>query len=285
MFQCSPSAIDTQQIRLLCLDVHPYLGVSRCAWCHWSSLYLVLFDHSSGRFCNRSVKRGCVIGSEWQEWIFYGYGRGGGGGPGCRARGEGSHLNGQVLGAGQATAAEVVIRVSVHHQHPGALRHFTDATNHLQMEESSDREEVKLKVKLKWVSCHCMHVSPPELACTYHTCSLTKILSDSYYTLPSSSSGQGKSSLTGMELIVCTPGRSSASPGHSLSDNHTYMILKTLFIEPSLTWWWVSFSTLSPFTSTTRSPARRPAKSAEEPGSTLRMNCPPLLRSPCRWNP
>lgn len=56
------------------------------------------------------------------------------------------------------------------------------------------------------------------------------------------------------------------------------------FPEPR-TWWCVSCSTLSPFTSTTRSPARSPAASAGEPGSTLRMNCPLLPFSPCRWKP
>lgn len=55
--------------------------------------------------------------------------------------------------------------------------------------------------------------------------------------------------------------------------------------EICLTWWWVSFSTLTPFTATTRSPARSPDASAGDPGSTLRMNCPLLPFSPCRWNP
>lgn len=82
-----------------------------------------------------------------------GYGRGGGRGCRCRARGEGSHLNGQVLGAGQAAAAEVVIRVFVHHQHPGAVRHFTDATNHLQVEESRDGEGCLSLHDMSVVSC------------------------------------------------------------------------------------------------------------------------------------
>lgn len=55
--------------------------------------------------------------------------------------------------------------------------------------------------------------------------------------------------------------------------------------SPLLTWWCVSPSTFSPFTSTTRSPDLRPDRSAGEPGSILRMYCAPRLRSPCRWNP
>lgn len=55
-------------------------------------------------------------------------------------------------------------------------------------------------------------------------------------------------------------------------------------MEP-LTWWCVSFSTLTPFTATTLSPAHSPDSSAGDAGSTLRMNCPVFPFSPCRWNP
>lgn len=58
----------------------------------------------------------------------------GGGRRGSRrgSRGEGSHDVGQVLGAGQAPRAEELIRVSVHHQQLGAVRHLQDAVHHLQ---------------------------------------------------------------------------------------------------------------------------------------------------------
>lgn len=64
-----------------------------------------------------------------------GQGRVGGRGPGRRARGEGAHLHRQVLGAGHATAAQELIRVSVHHQQPGAVRNLADPVHHLQRGE------------------------------------------------------------------------------------------------------------------------------------------------------
>lgn len=65
----------------------------------------------------------------------------------------------------------------------------------------------------------------------------------------------------------------------------TSCIIKVYLKAHRLTWWCVSFSTLAPFTATTRSPARSPDSSAGEPSSTLRMNCPLFPFSPCKWNP
>lgn len=48
------------------------------------------------------------------------------------SRGEGSHYNGQDLGAGQAVGVKVLIRVSVHHQQLGAVRHLQNTVHHLQ---------------------------------------------------------------------------------------------------------------------------------------------------------
>lgn len=46
--------------------------------------------------------------------------------------GEGSHYNGQDLGAGQAVGVKVLIRVSVHHQQLSAVRHLENTVHHLQ---------------------------------------------------------------------------------------------------------------------------------------------------------
>ena len=81
---------------------------------------------------------------------------------------------------------------------------------------------------------------------------------------------------------------------HCVRTHQTVWPVDTLFVLQGtsthvnarlLAWWCVSFSTLAPFTATTRSPARSPDASAGEPGSTLRMNCPLFPFSPCKWNP
>ena len=197
----------------------PYLCVCACTWCHRGSLDLALCGRACGWLCSRGVEWECVVGFGCLGRAPSRYGRGGGGGPRWGARGEGPHLNGQVLCAGQATAAEQVIRVSVHQQQPGAVGHLTDTVHHLQGGERSDKEAF-LKTNLNSMR-HYVHFV--HLNCPAHTifCCMTKTLSESHYTrlslthfsTPSFSPGKGKSGRTGIELIVCASESLCASPG------------------------------------------------------------------------
>jgi len=55
---------------------------------------------------------------------------------------EGAHLHGQVLGAGQVAATQVVICVSVDHQQPGPVFHLLNTIHHLGTIHTNDTKSV-----------------------------------------------------------------------------------------------------------------------------------------------
>lgn len=106
--------------------VRSYFCVWRCTGGLWRLLDLI---HAGGWVCSG--------GEQLLEFVTRGrypprQRRSGRCGSWRGSGGEGSHYNGQDLGAGQAVNVKVLVRVSVHHQQFSAVRHLEDTVHHLQ---------------------------------------------------------------------------------------------------------------------------------------------------------
>lgn len=116
-----------------------YLSVRRRAGRHRRPLDLALCDQvrekvsGSERVCDEFGRQGGVLSGDRRD---------GGGGSRRGPRGEGSHLHGQVLCAGQAEAEEVLVRFSVHHQQPRAVGDLPDPLHHLHKVEMVENNSV-----------------------------------------------------------------------------------------------------------------------------------------------